>query len=256
MSPILALVLTVAAFWIVNVAVLRVILALNRREAAKPRPKAPPLEKPKGERSLDADSILGQEFEYISATASEAMQDRHTMVNFYLLVTGILGSGLLIVMRGDAGLPTPVGAALLWLLCGVGWLYFLKIVRLRQAWYDSAQAMNTIKDFYIQYADGFEPEVLRKAFLWKSHTLPLPDKPWTVFFYSAMLIGFLDSVAFMAGGTLLFWKTTQSRPWAVLGILALFGLAFFVFHVRMYFAFLKKPKLSGEPGDDGQNTDK
>jgi hypothetical protein len=99
--------------------------------------------------------------------------------------------------------------------------------------------MNRIKDFYIQNVKNFEPDVLREAFLWKTDTLPRPDKPWTAYFYSAMLIGFLDSAAYVAGGALLSLDATGSPPLSVLGPLAVFGLAFFAFHVWLYFAFLK-----------------
>jgi hypothetical protein len=54
-----------------------------------------------------------------------------------------------------------------------------------------------------------------------------------------MLIGFLDSAAFVAGGLLLVRGPTVSPPVPVLGLLILFGLGFFAFHVWLYFAFLK-----------------
>jgi hypothetical protein len=81
--------------------------------------------------------------------------------------------------------------------------------------------------------------MLRSAFRWQAHTLPAPGKPWTVFFYSAMLIAFLDSAAYVAGGLLLDRGPTGSPPVPVLGQLILCGLGFFAFHVCLYFAFLK-----------------
>ncbi len=192
-----------------------------------------------GQNCLDPTDILKLEFEYARVTASEAMEQRHTMVNFYLLVTGVIASGVVAVLGQSAGLPRFAGTVLLWLLCGIGWLYFLAIIRLRQAWHGSAQAMNRIKDFYIEHAKDFEPDVLREAFLWKAETLPRSDKPWTVFFYSAILIAFLNSAAYMAGGALLNLAAPRYFSLLVLGPLALFGLTFFVFHVWLYFAFLK-----------------
>jgi len=139
-------------------------------------------------------------------------------------------------------------------LAMVGYLTLQQLIRLRGAWMESARAMNQIKDFYFQHAKDFEPEVLRSAFRWKPETLPPPDKPWTVFFYSATLIGFLDSMAYMAGGVLLDLDVTQSYPGSILGPLALFGLAFFAFHVWLYFAFLK-PKQASEADHDVQSQD-
>jgi len=79
---------------------------------------------------LDASDILGWEFEYARITASEAMQDRHTMVNFYLLAVGVVASGIVTVLGWDTDLPKAIGTVLLWLVCGIGWLYFLKVIRL------------------------------------------------------------------------------------------------------------------------------
>jgi hypothetical protein len=224
-------------FLVANVIILRVILALNRRTGVRPRKTATPDQRPGPEGLLDPSNILEWEFEYARTTASEAMQDRHIMINFYLIAVGVVASGVVAVLDKKTGLPTTAGTLLLWLVCGVGWFYFLKLIRLRQAWHDSARAMNQIKDFYIQNVKA--PEVLRSAFRWKTETLPPPDKPWTVFFYSAMLIGFLDSVAYVAGGMLTYQGATLAFPFSVVGPLALFGLAFFAFHVWLYFAFLK-----------------
>lgn len=226
-------------FLVANVLTLLAILAMNRRAGDKPSQPPTQTQETQGKEFLDSSDILGWEFEYARFTASEAMQDRHTMVNFYLLVTGVLVSGVVGVLAQKTGLPKAAGTLLLWLLCGIGWLYFLKIIRLRQAWHGSAQAMNKIKDFYIQHVKDFKPDELREAFLWKAETLPPPDRPWTVFFYSAVLIAFLNSVAYVAGGALLSLTARRSFPLLVLGPLALFGLAFFAFHVWLYFAFLR-----------------
>ncbi|MFQ5812208.1 MAG: hypothetical protein ACE5I2_03310 [Anaerolineae bacterium] len=228
-----------SAFLVANVLTLLGILALNRRVGAKSSQTTPPPLGTPGRALLNPADILKLEFEYARVTASEAMRDRHTMVNFYLLVAGVAVSGVVAVLGQSARVPRIVGTVLLWLLCGIGWLYFLKLIRLRQAWHHSARAMNQIKDFYIQHVKDFEPDVLRQAFLWRTETLPPPDKPWTVFFYSAMLIALLDSVAYVAGGALLGLTATRAFPLFVLGPLALFGLAFFAFHVWLYFAFLR-----------------
>ena len=115
--------------------------------------------------------------------------------------------------------------------------------------------MNQTKEFYIQHTQALEPDVLRNAFRWQAHTLPAPDKPWTVFFYSVMLIGLLDSAAYVAGGALLDLTATRSFPLFAPGSLALFGLAFFALHVWLYFAFLK-PKPSGETTRDAPSKDR
>lgn len=225
-------------YLIANILVMRLILALNRRPSPKPSPPPPPAERPL-EKPLYSADILRMEFDYARITASEAMQDRHTMVNFYLLAFGVIATGVISILSRQAELPQSIGTLLLWILCAVGWLYFIKIIRLRQAWHDSAQAMNQIKEFYIQHDQHFEPEELRAAFRWQPHTLPPADKPWTVYFYSALLIALLDSVAYILGAALLDLTISRHIPVTDLVLFLLFGMVFFVFHIWLYFAFLR-----------------
>jgi len=241
-------------FLVANGLILWAVLTMNRRVGGKSSQAATPDQETPGGKLLDACDILGWEFEYARVTASEAMEQRHTMVNFYLLAAGVVASGVVGVLGQDAGLPKAAGTVLLWLLCGIGWLYFLAIIRLRQAWYDSARAMNQIKEFYAQHAKEFDPDTLRSAFRWQAHTLPAPGKPWTVYFYSVILIAFLDSAAYVTGGALLGWGAPPHLLAPALGLLALFGLAFFSLHVWLYFAFLK-PRPSPEPTGDEPSED-
>ena len=169
------------------------------------------------------------------------MQDRHTLVNFYLLLGGFVIAGVATVLDKQPQIPVLVGTVLLWLLCGIGWVDFLSIIRLRQAWHDSAQTMNQIKYFYIQRDKEFAPDVLHRAFRWKQKTLPVPGKFWTVYFYSAMLIALLDSVAFVAGGLLMNWEGTKATPARALWPWAVLGLVLFGAHVLLYHLFLRKP---------------
>jgi len=226
-------------FLIANAVILILVLVLNLRENQSPGLEKKPDQGAPGDLPLNPSDILGWEFEYARITASEAMQDRHTMVNFYLLATGVVASGVIAVLGKDSRLPTASGTLLLWLLCQVGWLYFLKIIRLRQAWHDSVRTMNQIKDFYIKHVQAVQPEVLGTAFQWRSETLPPPDKKWTVYFYSATLIGFLDSVAFGVGGALINLQATLNFPWLTAMLFFPLWLAFFAFHIWLYFAFLK-----------------
>jgi hypothetical protein len=226
-------------FLIANILVMRLILALNRRPSPKPSLPPPPPEKPPLVKPLYSADILGWEFEYARFTASEAMKDRHTMVNFYLLAFGVIATGVLAILSREANLPQSIGTLLLWILCAVGWLYFLKIIRLRQAWHESAQAMNQIKEFFIQHDKHFEPAELRPAFRWQAHTLPSLDKPWTVFFYSAVLIALMDSMAYVLGAALLDLNLSLIIPRVDLWLYLIFGIGFLAFHLWLYFAFLK-----------------
>ncbi|MCH8955811.1 hypothetical protein IIA28_10925 [candidate division KSB1 bacterium] len=185
--------------------------------------------------TLKATDILQWEFEYARTTASEAMRDRHTMINYYLLAVGIVASGVIAILKNDSDLQASAGTALLWGLCIVGWFYFLKIIRLRQAWYDSAQAMNQIKEVYVDKSQGEDKQILKAALRWREATLPHSHKRWTVFHYSAMLIGFLNTVASSVGYVLIKMPSSP-KQWMFLVLLV---LIFFVIHDRLYVFSLK-----------------
>lgn len=236
------------AFLVLNVLILLVVLAMNRRTGPRSDQARPPEKKDAAWDRLDPNVVLSCEFEYARISASESMEQRHTMVNFYLLAAGVMASGAVVVLAQGQSIPGALATLLLWALCSVGWLHFLSIIRLRQAWHDSARAMNCIKEFYIQHAQDLNGEVLRDAFRWQAHTLPRPDKPWTVFFYSAMVVSLLNSAAYVLGGVLLGMPDAKLVPPLLLGILLVFGVVFFAFHAWLYFAFLKLPPCA-EPKD-------
>jgi hypothetical protein len=194
---------------------------------------------------LPPQELLALEFEYARATASEAMNDRHTVVNFYLVLTGVVLSAVIALVGADRQWPLPTtlhvaGMVLLWVLDIVGWLYLLQLVRLRQAWRGSVLAMNQIKNFYLQNAAYFEPAALKQALRWRPDTVPPAAKPWTIHFFYAVLISLLNSMVYVGGGILggLALKLAGDQwPWLLAGLLAL-GVLFFLFSLRMYRLFL------------------
>jgi hypothetical protein len=241
---------TAMAFLGANILIIWLIKVFSQRTAASSSRLPPAAQPAPGEtapsqtntqinpetNSIQVSQLLGWEFEYARVTASEAMHDRHTMVNFYLLIVGVAVSATTGAMAAAVPLPNWLGAVLLWLLCGVGWLYFLKLIRLRQAWYDSARAMNQIKEFCIRHNHEFPQVELRSAFRWQASSLPSERKPWTLFFFSAMLIGFLSTSAYFVGGLMLGLQAPDARLWPLV-MLAL-AVVFFGTYVYFYFAFL------------------
>ena len=232
-----------AVFWsfsflVLNIVALQIIVALKGKQDAK-RP-SDPLPPPTVEEGLDPEKILEWEYEYIRHTASEAMQDRHTMINFYLVLVGVVASAVLANLEK---LQKWEGAAtlLLWSVCSVGWFHFLILVRLREAWYESMLAMLEIRDFCVRHAHNFPSDELMKAFRWRRETLPRAEKPWSVFHYSALLIGLLDSMAFGVGGHLLSvgWNTVSFCTSVLFVVLS---VVLFAYHVWVYSALLRTAK--------------
>jgi hypothetical protein len=191
------------------------------------------------EGDLKADSILAAEFEYLSQTASQANEDRAKVSTFYVLTVGSFLAAML-------GLQTDLlqtqflylAFAVLFAILGLNALLtLLQLVRLRQAWYDSALAMNQLKAYYAQRLDDLP---LNDAFRWSQSTMPDQFKPWSVSFLLALQVTILGGAA--AGATVVFaGYAFISSPNAWLWILAAFiGFIFAVDLIALYWYLLRE----------------
>lgn len=191
------------------------------------------------ENAFEFSKLLIKEFEYIRETAAQAMNDRHTMVNYFIIITGafitIIGSRFLgteTLLSDRKYLSIITGASVV--INFVGWIYFMHIIRLRQAWCDSAAAMNQIKEFYI--ANGRVPDdIARSAFLWDSKSIPKAGKKSNVSYYSAMLICFVSAVVLLFAS----WMLTPAFGTGEMSLFScLLGLYHFIFQMTCYSLFL------------------
>jgi hypothetical protein len=133
---------------------------------------------PTRDSSLRLENMLLEEFNYASVTAYQAQEDRARMFNLYLLLIGVLGSGLAAVYQLGGGLKSYAGeltVALLLVTGMMGIAFFIKLVRLRQAWRESALAMTLIKEHYIHAFDLNAPGAIN-PFYWRLKTLPMGEK--------------------------------------------------------------------------------
>lgn len=128
--------------------------------------------------SLRLENMLLEEFNYASVTAYQAQEDRARMFNLYLLLIGVLGSGLAAVYQLGGGLKSYAGELSIALLLVAGLMgvaFFTKLVRLRQAWRESVLAMTLIKEYYIREFASSAPGAVN-AFYWRLKTLPTGEK--------------------------------------------------------------------------------
>jgi ADP-ribose pyrophosphatase len=146
--------------------------------------------------ALNLETMLMEEFSYASVTAYQAMEDRARMFNLYLLLIGVLASGLgaLFQLGGGFQAFTP------WLTLGLislagmlGIVFFLKLIRLRQAHRDSLVTMNMIKAHYIQVFST-QYENLKELFHWRLDTIPGGERFGSVTFLVCFAVAFLDSL--------------------------------------------------------------
>jgi len=84
-------------------------------------------------------------------------------------------------------------SGLFMLLTLLGTSTIMQLARLRAAWYDSAQAMNQLKDFMVS-----QNESLTNAFRWTTNTLPPRYKTNSVSYYQAAEVALIGGMMFGA----------------------------------------------------------
>jgi len=148
------------------------------------------------DQTLRLESMMLAEFNYASATAYQALEDRGRMFNFYLGITGVLASGLgaLYGFGSHVEQSQALAMALLILAGFIGIIFFFKIVRIRQAFDDSLLTMNVIKEHYIKEFKGKVPAV-DQIFRWRTASMPSGRRFGSLTFLVCFAITFIDSFA-------------------------------------------------------------
>ena len=139
---------------------------------------------------LNPDELLQKEYEYISQTAFQANEDRSRVTSFYFVSVGSFVAAI-VGTQLEAQTKTIAFAffALFLVLTFMGGLTIAQLARLRAAWHESVEAMNTIKDFYIKH----HPEI-ENAFKWRTKQVPLVNKPYSIANLMAVEVALLGSL--------------------------------------------------------------
>jgi ADP-ribose diphosphatase len=159
---------------------------------------------------LSLETMLMEEFNYAGISAYQAYEDRARMFNLYLLLMGVLASGLGALYQLGGGLQAftpPLTLGLLFIAGSLGIVFFVQLIQLRQAHRDSLITMNLIKAHYIR---TFTPqyENLPNVFNWRLETIPSDERIGSITFLISFAVAFLDSLCLGAavffGYTILF----------------------------------------------------
>lgn len=155
------------------------------------------------EPKLNADEILKAEYNYIANTVFQANEDRSRVASFYFVTVGSLVAAILSALFSAGHLKSIALAfsGLFLVLTILGTLTLAQLARLRAAWHESAQAMNKIKDLYIENNKEIE-----SAFKWRTSTLPETDKPYSIANLMAIEVALLSAITSTA--SLYFLLTT------------------------------------------------
>src|SRR6266568_1030634 len=190
--------------------------------------------------SLKMENMLLEEFNYVSVTAYQAMEDRARISSFYYLLLGVLASGLAAVYQfsGDThNVPLSLVTTLLFIGALISISFFVTLIRLRQAYKESLLTMNVIKEFYI---DQFKQQMptIQHAFRWRLATMPKGERIGSVTFMIAALNAIIGSLCF-AGAAFIVTEQPLTGPGAFTLALAIFIIAVLV-HIFYYRYALSK----------------
>jgi len=146
---------------------------------------------------VEFDELLAAEFDYISQTAIQANEDRARVSSFYLIAVGSVVAALLGTQLFDINSPLQtvnlIFSGLFVLLTLLGSSTIMQLARLRAAWYESALAMNQMKDYMMS-----QNVTLNQAFRWKTSTLPSKYKKDSVSYYQAVEVALISGLMFGA----------------------------------------------------------
>ena len=148
--------------------------------------------------TLKLENMLLEEYNYANLTAYQAMEDRTRMFNLYLLLIGILASGLGVVYQFSGRASTyslPLAIALLLIGGILGIAFLVKLIRLRQAWRESVICMNVIKEFYIQQFRQQVPQIER-VFRWRLKNIPSGERFGNTTVVVCSTVALLESACF------------------------------------------------------------
>lgn len=178
-------------------------------------------------RPIEFDELLAAEFNYIAQTAIQANEDRARISSFYLIAVGSVVAALLGTQLLDINSPLRtvnlIFSGLFALLTLLGSSTVMQLARLRAAWYESALAMNQLKDYMMN-----QNTTLKQAFRWKTSTLPSKYKKESVSYYQAREVAWISSLTFGAAAFFLQRAFLSINFWHFLLSILIVTVTFFV----------------------------
>lgn len=181
--------------------------------------------------------LLDSEFSYIQGTITQTIEDRYKLLSFYIGIGSTIATvlvGAITLSQGSFDVIRQLSiSALALVMWGVGILFTLMFVRLRQAWYSSVTSLNQIKE----YISDRSINNISAALRWKNETLPRIDKLGNIHFYSVVIINIVSGIflsIFCVINTLITLGETKAVAAGIVGFLAnmVFGSSLYLYFVR------------------------
>ncbi|HLF72766.1 MAG TPA: hypothetical protein VI524_00340 [Anaerolineales bacterium] len=146
---------------------------------------------------IEFDELLAAEYDYIAQTAAQAHEDRARVASFYLIAVGSLFAAMFGTQLFDPAFFSRtvnlMFSGLFLLLTLLGTSTIMQLARLRASWYESALAMNQLKEYMVS-----QNKDLARAFRWTTDTLPSKYKTSSVSYYQALEVALIGGLMFGA----------------------------------------------------------
>ncbi|MBF6589156.1 MAG: hypothetical protein IVW57_01330 [Ktedonobacterales bacterium] len=164
-----------------------------------------------GSTYLKGESLLMSEFGHASAMAFQANQGRTDLLNLYLLLTGVIvtGMGVSVSAAFAANVIGPLLAVIVGLVLAfaLSFGFFARLINLTEKYHDALITMDIIKEFYIQQLREQMPQ-LGSLIRWRLDTLPVMGKRSSgTTFFTGSIIALMGSFSLGAATELLFYYT-------------------------------------------------
>jgi hypothetical protein len=144
--------------------------------------------------------MLLEEFNYAATTAYQAFDDRARIFNLYLIVVGVLASGLgaAYQLSGDIRVfVLPLAVALLFIAGVLGTAFFIALIGLSHAHRNSMVCMNMVKEYYISHF-ATQLKDINEAFAWRLKTIPKRERFGSVTYVVCHTVALLSSLCYAA----------------------------------------------------------
>jgi hypothetical protein len=175
--------------------------------AAKPKP--------------DANQMLQAEFDYIANNVFQANEDRSRFSSYYFVTVGSFAAAILGTQFDGQQKGISLAFFLLFfVLTFMGSFTLAQLARLRAAWHEAVEAMNVIKEYYIEHNPEIAP-----AFKWRPRSVPLVNKPYSIANLIAMEVSMLSSLTTGVGVYFLlnFFGSVNFIGWIIVVMSAVIG---------------------------------
>jgi hypothetical protein len=169
-----------------------------------------------GNLSLNAEHLLLAEFTHASVVAYQVNEERGSLLNHYLVLTGVIATaaGVAASVSISAHKVGPLLAVIAGLILAsvVSFAFFMRLIEYSHKYDDALSTMNRIKEFYIRELKHEMPH-LHHAFRWRHDVTRRRKRTGSTTLLTGLIIAIMGSFCIGAAAELLYYFTHGFNGW-------------------------------------------